>query len=424
MVVRSLKTNELLYDVNGAKLMLPASNMKIVTLAAAAEKLGWNYTFTTSLRANGTIANGILFGSLVVVGSGDPSLTFADGMADRVFADWATQLKAGGVRSIAGGIVGLGNGVDAQPWGDGWMWDDLVEQDSAGVGPLQLNEDAVRLTVGAGPAIGASGAVSLTPFSAALTVDNNVTTSAAGSEPSVRIRRLPGASTLDVSGSIPLGHTPISMGVSVAEPAQFFVDALRTSLIRNGLDVPGEARVANPMARASGRVLVSYTSPPLSTLAMRLMKISQNQYAETLFRALGGRAAVLEILQPWGVAPADLVQRDGSGLSRYDLVTPNALVTILMHVANDPTLSPPFEASLPVAGDLGLTNRMKGTAAEGNARAKTGSMTGVRALSGYVTAAGGERLVFSIVANNVDAAPAAVNAATDAIVVKLAEFRR
>src|SRR5581483_11006967 len=114
----------------------------------------------------------------------------------------------------------------------------------------------------------------------------------------------------------------------------------------------------------------------------------------------------------------------GSGLSRYDLVTPEALVTILTHVARDEKLRGPFAASLPVAGSLGLTNRMKGTPAEGNAKAKTGSMTGVRSLSGYVTSGDGEPLVFSIIANNFDAEPATINRATDAIIVRLAQFRR
>jgi len=154
------------------------------------------------------------------------------------------------------------------------------------------------------------------------------------------------------------------------------------------------------------------------------MKVSQNQYAETLYRTIGGRDAVMKVVQPWGVAAPDLIQRDGSGLSRYDLVTPEALVAILTHVARDETLRGPFEASLPVAGSLGLTNRMKGTAAEGNAKAKTGSMTGVRSLSGYVTSANGDPLVFSIIANNFDAEPATINQATDAIVVRLAQLTR
>ena len=127
----------------------------------------------------------------------------------------------------------------------------------------------------------------------------------------------------------------------------------------------------------------------------------------------------------WGVPPSDLIQRDGSGLSRYDYVTPEALVTILTHVNRDPKLKAPFEAVLGIAGrDGGLANRMKGTPAEGNARAKTGSMSNVRGLSGFVTAANDEPLVFSIIANNFDTPPDTITRTADAIVVRLAAFKR
>jgi len=166
-----------------------------------------------------------------------------------------------------------------------------------------------------------------------------------------------------------------------------------------------------------------------------LMKASQNQYAETLLKtvssgagvpsAAGGRSATQALLEGWGVPASGLIQRDGSGLSRYDYVTPDALVAILAHVYRDDRLRGPFEASLPIAGRDGtLSNRMKGTPAEGNARAKTGSMTNVRALSGYVTAADGEPLVFSILANNFGTAPDMILQAADAIVVRLAKFSR
>ena len=121
----------------------------------------------------------------------------------------------------------------------------------------------------------------------------------------------------------------------------------------------------------------------------------------------------------------DLIQRDGSGLSRYDYVTPAALTAILSHVNRDSRLRGPFEAALPIAGrDGGLANRMKGTPAEGNALAKTGSMSNVRGLSGYVTSADGEPLVFAIIANNFEVPAATINATTDAIVVRLAQLRR
>jgi D-alanyl-D-alanine carboxypeptidase/D-alanyl-D-alanine-endopeptidase (penicillin-binding protein 4) len=425
VLVKSLKSGDTLYAVNAQKLQVPASNMKVVTLAAAAAKLGWDYTYTTTIRASGPVEDGILNGDLLVVGSGDPSLAAADGTADRVFADWAARVKAAGIRVVTGRVIGDGTALGPVPYGDGWMWDDLVDEYSAGIGGLQLNEDAVRINVAPGPSVGASAAVSIAPFAAALTIDNNVTTSPADREPSLTASRLPGVSRLEVSGTIPLGHAAITMGVSVADPTQFFVVALRAALIRAGLDIRGPAvSAASGQSPGAGRAIVSYQSPPLSNLAIRLMKISQNQYAETFYRTIGGRGAVLGILQPWGITPADLIQRDGSGLSRYDLVTPEALVTILTHVWNDARLKDPFVASLPIAGDLGLSNRMKGTAAEGNARAKTGSMTGVRALSGFVTSAGGEPLVFSIIANNFEVESSKINAATDAVIVLLANYRR
>ncbi len=141
------------------------------------------------------------------------------------------------------------------------------------------------------------------------------------------------------------------------------------------------------------------------------MKVSQNLYAETFVKtmgaaagaptAAGGLAAARQTLEAWGVAPGALIMVDGSGLSRYDYITPEALVTILAHVDGDRRLRDPFEAALPIAGRDGtLTRRMKGTPAEGNVRAKTGSMANVRSLAGYVTTADGEPLAFAILAND------------------------
>jgi D-alanyl-D-alanine carboxypeptidase/D-alanyl-D-alanine-endopeptidase (penicillin-binding protein 4) len=162
--------------------------------------------------------------------------------------------------------------------------------------------------------------------------------------------------------------------------------------------------------------------------------VSQNLYAETLLKSLAttsprtaarGLTEAAAALQAWSVGPDGLIQRDGSGLSRYDYVTADALVTILMHVDRDDRLRAPFESALPIAGRDGtLANRMKGTAAEGNARAKTGSMANVRGLSGYVTAADGEPLVFSIIANNFETPAATITDVEDKIVVRLATFSR
>jgi D-alanyl-D-alanine carboxypeptidase/D-alanyl-D-alanine-endopeptidase (penicillin-binding protein 4) len=440
VLVKSLRTDETLYAVNPGKLMMPASNMKIVTLAAAAEKLGWDYRYETTIAAAGsTDGGGTLQGDLVVSGNGDPSLVAADGMADRVFADWANQLKQRGIRAISGRVIGDDNAFEEETLGLGWMWDDLAGDDGAGVGALQYNENALRVTVSPGPSIGDSAGVSLSVGSSGLTIVNAVTTSAAGAATSIAMRRLPGSMSLALRGSIALGATPSTLAVSVDNPTQFFVSALRAALIANGIDVRGPAVDIDDLGDAPAMratPIVSYQSAPLSTLAVRLMKISQNQYAETFLKsvaaapgvvptAAAGWKAAQAIFARWGVPPGALIQRDGSGLTRYDFVTPDALVIILTHVDRDPRLKGPFEASLPIAGRDGtLSNRMKGTAAEGNARAKTGSMTAVRGTSGYVTTADGEPLVFSILANNYDVPASTITAVEDAIIVRLAQFRR
>ncbi len=226
--------------------------------------------------------------------------------------------------------------------------------------------------------------------------------------------------------------------VSVDNPTLFFVSALRQALIAGGIDVRGAAAdiddLPDPPAGGGTQALVSYRSPPLSTLAIRLMKISQNLYAETFLTSLSatapasaaaGRAVAQTVLSSWGISEAGLIQRDGSGLSRYDFVSADTLVTILTRVYHEQRLRGPFEASLPIAGRDGTqSSRMKGTAAEGNARAKTGSMTGVRTMSGYVTTSDGEPLVFAILANNFETPPDVVTRAADEIVIRLAVFRR
>jgi D-alanyl-D-alanine carboxypeptidase/D-alanyl-D-alanine-endopeptidase (penicillin-binding protein 4) len=439
MLVKSLKTDETLYAVNANKLMMPASNMKIVTLAAAAEKLGWDYRYETTVAAAGPIEGGVLQGDLIVTGSGDPSLVAEGGMADRVFADWASRLKERGIRAINGRVIGDDNGVEEPALGMGWMWDDAPTEDSTSVGALQYNENALRVTVSPGPSAGDSAGVSLSVGTSGLTIAGAVTTGAAGTTTSISMDRLPGSTTLTLRGSVALGAAPSILAVSVDNPTQFYANALRAGLIANGIDVRGPAVDIDDVGDAPATrstPIISYHSAPLSTLAVRLMKISQNLYAESLLKTVGaapgviptsaaGWKAAAAIFERWGVPPGALIQRDGSGLTRYDFVTPEALVTILTHVDRDPRLRGPFEASLPIAGRDGtLANRMKGTPAEGNARAKTGSMTAVRGTSGYVTSADGEPLVFSILANNYDTPGSTITAAEDAIIVRLAQFRR
>ena len=433
VLAKSLESGETLYARNARKLMMPASTMKIVTLAAAADRLGWDYTYTTRFFSIGRIDNGVLDGDVLAVGTGDPSFGTADGSAGRAFDACAERLQALGIRTILGRVIGDDNAFDDEGLGFGWSWDDLPDDYAAAVSALQFNENAVRVTVTPGSA-GDIAAVTVDPPDSGLTIDNQLLTTVGDSTVSMEARRLPGSPRLELRGSIPIRSAPATRVVSVDNPTLFLAKALRNGLIARGIDVRGEAVDIDDLPDAPSRdrvvEIAAHRSPPLSTLAVRLMKASQNLYAETLLKTIGaaggtptgpaGRMLAQSALQGWGVPPEWLIVRDGSGLSRYDYVTPETLVTILAHVAADDRLRGPFETALPVAGRDGtLATRLRGTPAEGNVRAKTGSMANVRALSGYATTTAGEPLAFSIIANNFDAAPAVITDAIDAIVVRL-----
>jgi D-alanyl-D-alanine carboxypeptidase/D-alanyl-D-alanine-endopeptidase (penicillin-binding protein 4) len=436
VLAKSLKTDETLYALNAHKLMMPASAMKVVTLAAAADRLGWDFTYETRLFAVGPVESGTLNGDLAVVGSGDPSLT--QDVASKLFSSWAERLKVAGIRAVSGRVVGDDNAFDDEELGAGWSWDDLADGFATGVSALQYNENTVRATITPGSEVGSPAAISLAPAGSGLILTNLVRTAPADSQLSMAVRRAPGSGRLELRGSVPLGGGPFARTLAVTNPTLFFVAALRDALIAKGIDVRGPPVDIDDIVDApslTGAPLAAYRSPPLSTLAVTLMKLSQNLYAETLLKTIGvasgtptfegGRAAVRSTLAPWGLPAGELIQVDGSGLSRYGYATAATLVGILTHVDRDDKLRGPYEASLPIAGRDGtLTGRLVGTRAEGNVRAKTGTMSNVRALAGYVTSRDGDPIVFAILANNFESAPDAIIGTIDAVVVRLAEFHR
>ncbi len=438
VLVRSLATNDTLYALNAGKLMMPASNMKIVTLLTAAERLGWSYTYETRLVAAGSIAAGKLEGDLVVVGSGDPTISH-EGLGSDVLDLWAERVKAAGIEAITGRIIGDDNAFEDETLGPGWAWDYLASGYAAGVGALQLNENAVWVTATPADSVGSPALVSIAPDNSGLDVRSDLTTTAVGTLSAVTTRRLPGSPRLALRGTLPVGSTPIAVRVSVDNPTQYFVNALRATLVAHGIDVQGAAvdidDLPSSPSLSDATTIASYRSPPLSTLAIRMMKWSQNLYAETLLKTMGaaagapgiqgGREAVRSTLDSWAVSPTGLVMIDGSGLSRYNLVTPETLVAVLARARHVQGLRDTFEETLPIAGRDGtLQSRMKNTPAENNVRAKTGSIANARGVSGYVKAADGEPLVFSILANNFETLADEIDRATDAILVRLARFRR
>jgi D-alanyl-D-alanine carboxypeptidase/D-alanyl-D-alanine-endopeptidase (penicillin-binding protein 4) len=436
VLVRSLTRADTLYSTNSNKLLLPSSTMKILTLAAAAERLGWDFTFETRLVGASRVEGGGL-GPLTVVGGGDPTIDNWDGAASRLFQEWAGALKSAGIRSIEGDIIGDDNAFDDEALGAGWMWDDLDRSFATGIGALQFNENTAQVILAPGLAIGDDALITSSQPTSGLLIKNLVKTGAPGSPLAIATERRVGDPTLEVRGSIALGSFAVVRNVSVLNPTLYFVNELRAGLVENGIDVRGAAFDVDeyPGVVSAGTPLVDHRSPPLTTVAATMMKLSQNLYAETLLRTLGvtagmptargGIDAVRGVLSAWGISESGYSQADGSGLSRYNVVTAETLVGVLTHVNQDDRLREPFVAALPVAGRDGtLENRMKGTRAEGNARAKTGSMIGARGLAGFVSTADGEPLVFAILTNNYGQAAEAVDRTLDAIVVRLAEFSR
>jgi D-alanyl-D-alanine carboxypeptidase/D-alanyl-D-alanine-endopeptidase (penicillin-binding protein 4) len=236
-----------------------------------------------------------------------------------------------------------------------------------------------------------------------------------------------------------VGARDVVRAATVDRPALYFARILREALVARGIRVggaAGEYEDVYPVPPTEPtRVLLAHQSAPLSEFARVLMKVSQNQYAETLLRTLGarsgtgtaeaGRAVVGEVLDGWEIPRDAYLQVDGSGLSRYNYVCAETLVKILRQMYSDPRHKELFVATLPIGGQDGsISRRFVGTAAAGKVRAKTGSISNVRALSGYVTSADGEPLVFSIIANNFTAPQSAIDAATDEAIVRLATFTR
>jgi D-alanyl-D-alanine carboxypeptidase/D-alanyl-D-alanine-endopeptidase (penicillin-binding protein 4) len=438
--IRSLDRDDTLFALNSRRLLMPASTMKVVTLAAAAERLGFDFTYETQLVAHGSIATGFLDGDLVVVGSGDPSIDDWEGAASRIFADWARQIEAAGVRAIGGRIIGDDNTFEDVGLGAGWMWDDLAAGYSASIGALQFNENTAQVIVTPAAVAGKPAHLALSPVHAGVSLRNLVTTAAADAPPLIRISPVPRGGSTEARGQIALNAAPLTRNVAVDNPTLYLATAIRDGLIAGGIDVHGSASDIDDLTvaplRSEGTMLVSHQSAPLSVLAETMMKNSQNLYAESLLKTLGartsgigsaeaGRTAVQATLEAWGVQSGDVQMADGSGLSRYNLVTADAMVTILTKVHQDERRREPFMHTLPIAGvDGTLEQRMIGTAAAGNARVKTGSFTNARAVAGYVTSADGETLAFSIIANNYAAPTELIDRTTDAIINALATFSR
>jgi D-alanyl-D-alanine carboxypeptidase/D-alanyl-D-alanine-endopeptidase (penicillin-binding protein 4) len=435
VIVQSLDRRERLFALNAGTLLVPASVAKVVTVATAADAVGWDYRYATTLRATGPIADGVLRGDLVVVGSGDPSI---GGRAGDDLTSWVEGLRAAGIRRIDGRIIGDDDAVEEPRPQLAWAWDDLGYTTGALFGALNLAENRTTVTIAPGPSAGAPATVTVDPRLAFRVVSNRVATGPAGSAQLVWPEQRPGDPALTIAGSIPAAAPPATMAIAVGNPTLWFVSALKSRLVRDGIEVSGEAVDIDDLTPAPARdtmpVLFTHRSRPLAEIAQPVLKDSINIYAEALMRLNAAPGAfptndaaldgLRKRLDAWGIPNASYQLVDGSGLSRRDAISADAVMAVLERMA-DPSGKSPFVAGLPIAGvDGSLSTRMKGTPAERNIRAKTGTMSNIRTLAGYVTTYDGERLAFVVLINNFEGTGANANDALDAIAIRLAAFSR
>ena len=417
---------------NADRLVMPASNQKLVTAAVALARLGPEYQWRTTFARTGPIVNGELRGDIIVSGTGDPSISTAmRGSALRGFDPLVEALRASGVTRIGGKVLASeSRAFPGSPHGFGWDWDDLAEDYGAGVTELLFNEGFTEVVVTGCAKVGAPACVGTWPARTTPALHSTVTVRAAGTgAPQLEWWRdsaaVPG---ITMRGTIAAGD---SMSFTAAQPDDrvTYVAAVTEALVRGGITVRGRAM----RGTRSDTVLVM-PSQTLAEVLPAMQKSSQNQVAEVLFRTLAlegtgvgtpdsARRVVERQLDAWGIRADGRAVRDGSGLSRHDYLTARTLVQVLDTVRRSPFFAV-YRDALPVAGvDGTLRNRMRAIA-QGRVQAKTGTIDKARALSGFVTTADGELVLFSMIANNFTVPNREVDRIQELLVERLVTMRR
>ena len=430
--VVSVGTGEVLYDAGADKLYHPASTMKLLTAAAALVRLKPNYRFHTTLYADGV--EGVrVRGNAYLKGRGDPLFAMKD------LARMVETFVQSGVKEIEGDIVVDDTYFDDVPIGKGWMWDDgpiggYYSHQSA----LTVNHNGVKVTVSPGAEIGEPVHLRLDPPTEYLEVLNDAVTVGASESGTLHVERQTNpvpANVLTISGFMPAGQAAMHRHVDIVNPALFCGTLFKESLARNGILVQGVVRqgvVPDGMSE-----IAVHTSLPLSLIVRKMNKRSDNLIAELMLKTLGaevigapgtsqkGLRVINEFLSESGIAATQSTLADGSGVSRYNLLSATMLTDLLVRMFQDFSVMPEYVMSLPVAGiDGTLSWRMRDSGAEGVLRAKTGTMRGVTTLAGYAMTVDGEILAFAMLMSHYVGSPNPRRALQDRIGNILTRFSR
>lgn len=445
-LVLSLDTGDTLFALEPDTELAPASNVKLLTSAAALQVLGPEYRFRTWVLGDGMVEDGVLLGDLILYGTGDPGISdrfYAS--KDEVFQRLVDQLEEAGIHTVTGDLIADASFFEGPLRDPDWDPRDLNEHFTAGISALSYNENVVSFRIRPG-AVGEPPRVETVPPHSALEVENTAETVAGRARPRLAILRDDPLDPVRVVGRVTAGSRDVWRQMTVAVPGDFAGASFRATLEERGIVVEGETRTVvradfSPVPKLSApalghsgpHILATHVSRPLADYLDVVNKQSHNLFAELVFRSVGRAAegvgsaaasafAVRRALHEIGVDTAGLVQRDGSGLSGENRVSPGVLVQTVAGMSRGPLWSE-FWSTLPRAGTRRELGRMYRTAAAGNLRAKTGTIRGVSALSGMVRSQDGERLAFSLIVND---SPSQTRAkrAENQIGVRLAEFRR
>jgi serine-type D-Ala-D-Ala carboxypeptidase/endopeptidase (penicillin-binding protein 4) len=437
--VVDLATGRTLYRRNEDRLFLPASNLKLFTTALALDRLGPDYRFVTRLVREPA-------GGLVLVGSGDPSLSgrafpyrkdAPSGPPLQAIEGLAEQAVASGLHRVDGDVAGDDRLYPWDPYPPSWTQDDALRDYGAPVSALTVNDNVVTISIQPGVRAGDPASLSLLPGLEYFTIDNRVLTGTRGGEASVRIRRIPGSRQWLLTGSVPAGHAAVSEIIPLDDPALYAASALYDALVRRGVLIRGRAvtrhrAFSEEYDSPAGDVIATRASPPLRDILQVMDKVSQNLFAELMLREAGraarrdgteeaGLAELAAFLSGMGAAAGDWRLEDGSGLSRNAMVTPRLMTKLLAHLyaSKDREL---WMSLLPSGGEDGTLDRRLCCLNGGlGIRAKTGSLARGLALSGYAESKAHGALAFSILVNNFSAPPAAVRQWIDKIATALLE---
>ena len=412
--VRDATTGEIIYQKNGDTRLRPASSMKLVTGAAALKLLGDQYRFKTEVYADKKVRDGILQGNLYLKGYGDPTLTVDD--LDRM----SDQLKKKGIRRIKGNLIADDTWYDDTRLSLDLPWSDEQEYYGAQISGLTLSPDtdydAGTVIVQVTPAAkeGKAPTITVSPQTSYVKIYNTAETGKTDSKKTIKITRKHGTNQLYITGSIPKHASASKSWMAVENPTGYTLDIFKRSLAKSGITLTGKA--VNGKLKPGAIMLAADQSPPLKEIMKPYLKLSNNTISEVLVKEAGrmankegsweeGLSVMKDNYASLGVKESDILMRDGSGVSHVSLITPNTLSNLLYQAQSKPWYTTYYD-SLPVAGisdrTVGgtLRNRMRGTPAEGKVIAKTGSISTVSSLSGYVKGDTGNRYTFSIIINN------------------------